>query len=176
MAGADFTREREKAMSTRLLEVFHGIRQSEPVNAFTADVLAEAIRRGELFCVYEAGPDSLERLAALQRGQHCPQEDAQETPTGQERADIPTLEVVARGRFRTPSGALGCHLVFRCPQCGKENCHGGAYGQLGAGDGHRVSHCACWPKGYYLREVPRPTRERTRPRRRQTVGHGQTER
>ena len=51
---------------------------------------------------------------------------------------------------RSPNG---CYLVFRCPKCGQENNHGGVFNELGAGDGHRVSHCECWPRGYYIKEV-----------------------
>ncbi len=32
-------------------------------------------------------------------------------------------------------------LIFECPICKKENRHGSM-------EGHRVSHCGCWPKGY----------------------------
>ncbi len=35
---------------------------------------------------------------------------------------------------------------FRCPICGKTNTHT-------AEGGYRVSHCACWPRGYYIREA-----------------------
>ena len=39
----------------------------------------------------------------------------------------------------------GGGLQFRCPTCRKVNHHG-------EGEGHRVSHCACWPNGHYLLE------------------------
>ena len=32
---------------------------------------------------------------------------------------------------------------FRCPICGKENCHGEK-------EGHRVGGCNCWVSGYYI--------------------------
>jgi hypothetical protein len=70
--------------------------------------------------------------------------------------DVPTFEVRAEGRYRTKENgrpAWGCHLVFRCPVCGRENVHGGLYRRPGAGDGHRASHCDCWDHGYYIREV-----------------------
>ncbi len=72
--------------------------------------------------------------------------------------DVPTFDVRPEGRFLYPRRSdgtreTGCHLVFRCPVCGQENNHGGLYGQPGAGDGHRVSHCPCWERGYYIREV-----------------------
>lgn len=54
-------------MSKRLQCVVESLRRGAPMNDFLADCLAEAIRRGDVFCVYEAEPDSLERLAALQR-------------------------------------------------------------------------------------------------------------
>lgn len=34
-------------------------------------------------------------------------------------------------------------VQFKCPKCGKINSHG-------HGNGHRVSHCPCWPEGYEL--------------------------
>ncbi|MBA3012673.1 MAG: hypothetical protein FP812_20900 [Desulfobacula sp.] len=36
--------------------------------------------------------------------------------------------------------ALAC---FRCPVCGQENVHG-------RGAGHRVAHCDCWERGYFI--------------------------
>ena len=33
---------------------------------------------------------------------------------------------------------------FMCPVCGNINGHGG--------EGHRVSHCSCWGKGYIIHE------------------------
>jgi hypothetical protein len=53
-------------MSKRLKVVFDGLRGGEKINAFTADVIAQAIRAGDLFLVHIESPDSLERLAALQ--------------------------------------------------------------------------------------------------------------
>lgn len=67
---------------------------------------------------------------------------------------IPTFDVVAEGWFSCgPGRKRGCHLVFRCPVCGQKISHGGWFKDLGAADGHRASHCNCWPKGYYIREV-----------------------
>ena len=74
--------------------------------------------------------------------------------------DLPTFEVMAKGgpyKYPRRSDGIrppdGCSLVFTCPKCKKEQSHGGMYNQKGAGDGHRVSHCRCWPDGYYLKEV-----------------------
>jgi hypothetical protein len=72
--------------------------------------------------------------------------------------EIPVFEVRPEGMFYYPrdkngNREQGCHLVFTCPTCGVENVHGGAYGNPGAGDGHRVSHCQCWPRGYYICEL-----------------------
>jgi len=40
-------------------------------------------------------------------------------------------------------------VSFTCPLCGCENRHGWPEGKdLG---GHRVSHCECWPQGYYIK-------------------------
>ena len=48
--------------------------------------------------------------------------------------DVPTFQAeLKRG--------LAC---FTCPVCGKECRHGSC------GSGHRVSHCGCWEKGYFL--------------------------
>ena len=76
------------------------------------------------------------------------------------RENVPTFQVKAKnGPFKykiTRDGRKypdGCHLVFKCPVCGKENVHGGHYKNKGAADGHRVSHCGCWPDGYNLEEV-----------------------
>lgn len=33
--------------------------------------------------------------------------------------------------------------VFACLKYGKRNLHG-------RGEGHRISRCGCWPRGYYL--------------------------
>lgn len=43
-------------------------------------------------------------------------------------------------------------MSFVCPQCGKKNTHGCCGTAVGAGDGHRVSHCPCWKHGYYVTE------------------------
>jgi hypothetical protein len=59
-------------------------------------------------------------------------------------SDIPTF-VVKRVRATNT-------IQFVCPKCGRKNSHGGC-GSPGAGDGHRVSHCQCWPNGYYLKEA-----------------------
>jgi len=67
--------------------------------------------------------------------------------------DVPTFEVHSEGRYQTFRGDWGTHLVFTCPCCGRENVHGGTYGKPGDGDGHRTSHCPCWPNGYVIREV-----------------------
>lgn len=67
--------------------------------------------------------------------------------------DIPTFAAKAEGRYISTDGKEGCYLVFRCPVCGKENAHGGLFGDPGAGDGHRVAHCDCWEDGYYIEET-----------------------
>lgn len=68
--------------------------------------------------------------------------------------DVPTFKVRASGGpFYYDSGPPGCHLVFRCPECDRKIYHGGVYRQKGKADGHRHSHCECWPRGYYIREV-----------------------
>ena len=72
---------------------------------------------------------------------------------------IPIFAVTASGNFKTfpkkgSENDRGCHLSFVCPKCGKKNMHGGTYGEPGTCDGHRASHCECWPLGYYIREVP----------------------
>lgn len=54
--------------------------------------------------------------------------------------DIPVFEVTR--------DTHGC-AQFTCPRCGKTNHHG-------QGDGHRVSHCGCWPNGYRLQTVGGP--------------------
>lgn len=42
---------------------------------------------------------------------------------------------------------LGAHAMhFRCPKCHKLNQHGVASSAT-----HRVSHCSCWPDGYFVR-------------------------
>lgn len=43
-------------------------------------------------------------------------------------------------------------MQFVCPLCGKKNAHGCCGLVVGGGDGHRVSHCPCWPNGYYVKE------------------------
>jgi len=81
------------------------------------------------------------------------------TPPMELRDGIPVFMVTAervpnrRCRLYTTTGVEVCRLVFTCPQCGRSNSHGGTWGNIGDGDGHRVSHCDCWPKGYFLREV-----------------------
>jgi len=68
--------------------------------------------------------------------------------------EIPTFEVKAQGYYKNSEDSKPrCHLVFRCPVCGKENSHGGYYNEKGAADGHRSSHCQCWPHGYNIKEV-----------------------
>lgn len=71
---------------------------------------------------------------------------------------IPTFTVMARDMFEYAPGAdgtckQGCHLTFTCPICKGVNNHRGIYDEIGKGDGHRCSHCDCWPKGYYIKEV-----------------------
>jgi hypothetical protein len=67
---------------------------------------------------------------------------------------IPTFEVKAEGYYKNREDSNpGCHLMFRCPVCGKENVHGGYYNEKGVADGHRASHCQCWPNGYNIKEV-----------------------
>lgn len=75
---------------------------------------------------------------------------------------------IAKGKLRRRSDFESCptfdvtrsegggQLSFKCPVCGKTNIHGstGAHQAYGAGDGYRVSKCACWKSfGYQLREV-----------------------
>lgn len=69
--------------------------------------------------------------------------------------EIPTFHVKARGGpFKNAGADLdGCHLVFECPVCEAKNVHGGTLGRKGFNDGHRLSHCPCWPNGYYIKEV-----------------------
>ncbi len=52
------------------------------------------------------------------------------------RDGIPIFEVMASGP----------HFVFTCPRCHGLNVHG-------AKDGHRASHCKCWPRGYFIQEA-----------------------
>jgi predicted RNA-binding Zn-ribbon protein involved in translation (DUF1610 family) len=58
--------------------------------------------------------------------------------------DVPVFSCGRSSRNRA-------YIVFVCPKCGARNCHGGGE-RLGDGDGHRVSHCGCWPNGYDLKE------------------------
>lgn len=55
--------------------------------------------------------------------------------------DVPTFEVT-RSEYQ---------IEFRCPSCGKLNIHGNG-GSRGPNYGHRVSHCGCYPNGYFLKE------------------------
>lgn len=72
---------------------------------------------------------------------------------------IPIFKVQSKGKFFGPAGPDGtrensCHLVFVCPKCKTKISHGGGkHDKIGDGDGHRVSHCPCWPNGYYIKEV-----------------------
>lgn len=71
--------------------------------------------------------------------------------------DVPTFEVIAKGcHVSREREKPGCNLVFQCPVCGTRNAHGGYYGEIGAADGHRVSHCRCWKDGYNLKEIASP--------------------
>lgn len=57
--------------------------------------------------------------------------------------DIPTI--TAR-RITRPDGVR--LLAFTCPECGRSITHG-----LPAGCSlptHRLAHCPCYPRGYYL--------------------------
>ena len=49
--------------------------------------------------------------------------------------DIPTFYTTIKNGQRS----------FECPKCGKKNLHG-------SGDGHRISHCPCWPRGYQIKD------------------------
>ncbi len=55
-------------------------------------------------------------------------------------SDIPTLTA----RRETRNGAR--LLIAVCPVCGVELVLGDAVSDFT----HRVSHCSCWPHGYYL--------------------------
>ncbi len=82
-----------------------------------------------------------------------------------ERTNTPVRLVRSGVRFkdslrRTQAGGIpvftvertGGTLWFVCPRCGARNVHGAVSDIPGAGDGHRASHCPCWPRGYYLVE------------------------
>jgi hypothetical protein len=63
--------------------------------------------------------------------------------------------------MQTPSVEIPTFVVdakrrFQCPKCGKTNLHG-------QGDGHRASHCPCWPTGYYIVSSARNTRQAVAP-------------
>jgi hypothetical protein len=80
-----------------------------------------------------------------------------ELPVSGPGEELPVFEVRAKGRFLYPASGkapnVGCYLVFKCPNCGRVNSHGGTFGKKGGGDGHRCSHCPCWPSGYYIKET-----------------------
>lgn len=57
---------------------------------------------------------------------------------------------------RFPVKVCGIHLRFTCPKCSKENRHGSGGVGHGPPYGHRVSHCACWERGYYLVDSDEP--------------------
>jgi len=70
----------------------------------------------------------------------------------------PVIRAIAKGRFKQYGRndervEDGCHLTFTCPKCKTKISHGGWYGQPGMGDGRRVAHCKCWPRGYYVKEI-----------------------
>jgi len=64
--------------------------------------------------------------------------------------EIPTFDVT-----RSRDGVC---LSFTCPRCGWRNTHAAVGPKKGDGDGHRGSHCRCWPRGYELREVTESAR------------------
>lgn len=66
---------------------------------------------------------------------------------------VPTFQAVTEGKFYNWDGSVGTYLVFRCPKCKAKNYHGAWFKQPGKADGHRHSHCRCWPNGYFLRET-----------------------
>ncbi|HEX9487841.1 MAG TPA: hypothetical protein VF976_12300 [Gemmatimonadales bacterium] len=53
---------------------------------------------------------------------------------------------------RSPDGV---QLVITCPYCGLTHAHGAVGNAFGAGNGHRLSHCAdgASGSGYVLQEV-----------------------
>ena len=64
----------------------------------------------------------------------------------------PTFVVEPYGRWKI-RGEDAHGLAFVCPVCGKRNVHtGGRANKPGRADGHRWSHCRCWPDGYEIRE------------------------
>jgi hypothetical protein len=67
--------------------------------------------------------------------------------------DVPTFEVTPEDRIFHRGRPDGCHLAFICPICGVKIIHGGYYEKPGSGDGHRVTHCGCWERGYYIKEI-----------------------
>ena len=56
--------------------------------------------------------------------------------------EIPTIQ--AR-RITRPDGVE--LFAFICPKCGQHITHGAA-----GGPGHRLAHCPCWPRGYFITE------------------------
>lgn len=60
--------------------------------------------------------------------------------TSQEKSElvifVPVIRI-KREEFSTSPGTL----IYRCPICGNIHGHGACEEQLGAGDGHRLSHC-----------------------------------
>lgn len=66
---------------------------------------------------------------------------------------IPTFKVKRDLPFTYPDGTPGVYLIFTCPKCKAVNSHGGFRGKPGSADGHRSSHCRCWPSGYFLVEI-----------------------
>lgn len=63
---------------------------------------------------------------------------------------IPVFLVKRAAKTRVDEVAT---VSFKCPKCRKKNIHGGCNNSKGGGDGHRVSHCPCWPNGYAIKEV-----------------------
>lgn len=63
---------------------------------------------------------------------------------------IPVFLVKRAAKARVDEVAT---VSFKCPKCRKKNIHGGCNNSKGGGDGHRESHCRCWPQGYYIKEV-----------------------
>jgi len=68
--------------------------------------------------------------------------------------EIPVFEVTPTKNYKRKPYKRVYLLSFICPNCGKENFHGGVWGQKGAVDGHRESHCRCWMDtgGYFIKE------------------------